>query len=512
MFRSYLVVVLAVCGLLLSGCGGDSSAMPGGSSAARNCAPDTRGMPTEACIFGWIQDLVAMAPRMNGTPGGRRASAYLRGQFEKFGLKNVHYETATTWHWQVSKASLSVNGEHIDSSPIRFSFITLGKPSEFSTGPDGLTAEIVDVGQGKSLKSGLQDVKGKIVLFNLKFTLRPADLLPLEEYIWDPDSTIPNPTFRSQGNPFVSNIESVAKAAMEAGAVGVIGVLDDYFNSNKYRNEFYRHTPITIPGLWVSSKDGARLRRIMAASEGTDIATLHLRGSRKHARARTVVGFLPGKSKDTIMVQSHYDSVTPGAVEDASGTAEVLAQARYFASRPPELRKKTLMFVLQSSHFTGYQAHRAFVEKYITNKATPYNIVANVTLEHIAKQGKIDEDGNLVIVDRPEFRAVFETLGPVLTDSLIVNIADHDLRRTAVLEADGLCSNALLPTDAAEVCAAGVPTVSLISGPIYLYDEVDTLDKVYRDGLVPVAKASADLIEAIDKTPSERIGGLPLSE
>mgnify|MGYP006144332031 CR=1 FL=1 len=69
-----------------------------------------------------------------------------------------------------------------------------------------------------------------------------------------------------------------------------------------------------------------------------------------------------------------------------SGTASVLAQAQYFASQPPESREKTLLFATFDSHFTGYQGHMAFVDKYIVRQETPYRIVANITLEHVGKQ------------------------------------------------------------------------------------------------------------------------------
>ena len=63
------------------------------------------------------------------------------------------------------------------------------------------------------------------------------------------------------------------------------------------------------------------------------------------------------------MVQSHHDSVGTGAVEDATGTAEVIALAEHYgrAAKQPGYRprEKSLMFVTFDTHFTGYQAHQA---------------------------------------------------------------------------------------------------------------------------------------------------------
>lgn len=516
-FRVFIIV--AGFGLLAS-CGGDSDgdatdnigAGQGQAQLSELCAEDvgsgTQGMPDEARIYGWIEDLVNIGYRRSGTPEGYMAAAYVKCQFENLGLEDVHYETATTWKWEATKSSVRINGEEIDAFPSAFSFVTPDEPSEFSTGPGGLDTEIVDVGLGTPFEMALQDVEGKIVLFDLKFILPTAGLVPLMEFLWDPQLTILEPSLVI-ANPYLTTYSDALNAAMDAGAAGFIGVLADYFESNKYYNEFYRRTSVTIPGFWVSPNEGSRIREMIGQGGGSAPINMVMEGSREEVEARTVVGVLPGKSSDTIMVQSHHDSVFYGAVEDGSGTAAVLAQAQYYASQPEGSREKTLMFTTFDSHFTGYQSHMAFVDKYIVNQETPYNIVANVTLEHIGKQGIKGDDGELVTTDQSEIRGIMNTFGPTLKATMINALVEHDLQRTALLSAHVLCAAGGMPTDASFVCLNGVPTASLISGPNYLYDQADTLDKVDRKQLVPVTEAFLDIIDAIDATPSELIG-LPL--
>ena len=167
------------------------------------------------------------------------------------------------------------------------------------------------------------------------------------------------------------------------------------------------------------------------------------------------------------------------------------------------------MFVTMDSHFTGYQGHMALVDKYIIDPDSPYDVVANVTLEHIGKQGVIDADGELEIQDQHEIRGVFENVGPTLKAQIVQSVVDHDLRRLAVLNGQALCATVGIPTDASFVCLNGVPTVSLIAGPNYLYDIADTLDKVDQSQLVPVTEAFIEIIEAIDETPRALIGATP---
>jgi hypothetical protein len=51
------------------------------------------------------------------------------------------------------------------------------------------------------------------------------------------------------------------------------------------------------------------------------------------------------------------------------------------------------------------------------------------------------------------------------------------------------------PTDGAFFHPAGVPLVHFLSAPMYLFDPADTLDKVDRESLVPLARAAARIIE-----------------
>ena len=66
-----------------------------------------------------------------------------------------------------------------------------------------------------------------------------------------------------------------------------------------------------------------------------------------------------------------------------------------------------------------------------------------------------------------------------------------------------------IPTDASFTLAAGVPTISLVSGPLYLYDNADTLKQVDVDQLEAVGRAFVDLIDAADQRPAGRIGLIP---
>ena len=452
-------------------------------------------VPSTKTIFGWIKDLTSVGYRRTGTPGGRRAAEYVHGKFKRFGLQKVQFQRAQSFSWSVRNHSLSVEGSPLASFPIAHSVTGFEGTGKRGTGPDGLDAELVDVGNGDFTG---KDVAGKIVVFNLKFTELPIPLFrAVADFNYDPGNTVSDSDKLSQ--PYITNFTAVATKAMDGGAAGMVGVLADYFDSDKYFNEYYRRLDMKIPGVWVKPSVGSSLRSQMAGKPGAT-ANLKLNVTREPATARNVIGFLPGRSKETILISSHHDAVFKGAVEDASGTSEVLALAKYFGAMKQKQREKSLMFATMDSHFTGYQAHDKFLKKYVSNVPQAKRPVANLAIEHIARQGVI-EDGKLRMTNQPEITGILHNVGPDALESIKKEVVANDLDRTTVLPA-GVFGGAGIPTDASGAYALGVPVVSLISGPVYLYDKQDTPDKVFKPHLRPVAKAFAQI--ATDMGPMTR--------
>jgi aminopeptidase YwaD len=87
-----------------------------------------------------------------------------------------------------------------------------------------------------------------------------------------------------------------------------------------------------IPALVIPGKDGVRLREQLAS--GPVRATLAFDGGYEELTATNVIGRPPGKGCAAV-VGGHFDSVenTPGASDNASGTAAVLEMARVQALR-----------------------------------------------------------------------------------------------------------------------------------------------------------------------------------
>ena len=487
-------------------------------------------------IFRTIEDLVAMAPRATGTPGGERAAQYVADRFEAAGLDTEFLEV-DSYSWRAEAHGLEVAGHSYECSPILHS--GLAGHDWVGQADYRLDAPIVDIGADPVKK---HDVRGKIVLFDLAFTMTNAHTLPLTLYLYDPERRVLGREVLGSRNPYITTLGRVMREAAAAGAVGLIGVLRDYPESHRYHNEYYRRTLFSLPGVWITKSAGEDLRRRLRSSSqslhssslsrhlepagsnpstdsgadrtdhSTPTARLTLDVRRDVVTSRTVIGVLPGRTRDTIMVQSHHDSVSPGAVEDASGTAEVIALAEHYGAqlRDGASFEKTLMFVTFDTHFTGYHSHMEFARRHVLDPAPPYNIVLNATIEHVGLRAVRGAEGGFEAVNETEPRGIFVNVNPAFTRRLAKLVKRHRLYSTSLLGAAALEASASgIPTDASFTFVAGVPTVSLVSGPLYLYDDADTIDRIDVDQLEPVARFFADVIADAEAHNGATIGVLP---
>lgn len=471
-------------------------------------------LPSDARIYQWMSHIAGLGVREPGSQASRDAARYVHDHFVASGLEDVQYEPAQTLVWNADHFRLSIEGQSFPASPMLHTFHK-GEPGSFATPEGGLEAELVYVGNGSASQFWFRDVKDKIVVANVSFGNRPLWLFkPFLLGIQDSEGTF-GPGY-SLTDPYGGGtFPDSYYRAMENGAAGFIGVLEDYFDSHTYRNEAYRsYRPgqaMEIPGVWLSPVDGSELiEQLKSRWWGWRpmTARLEMEGRLTTEEARGVIGYLPGQTDDILLVQSHHDSATEGATEDASGTSVILALARYFAKIPQEERRKTLLFATMDSHFTDYAVHKKFVERHIApGNPLQENILAAVTIEHIARE--VLPGQNL----QPETTGLLAPRVMMVTDEVagLANLATdvigrYQLDRTLAvptslvqwLEGGGI------PADSSQFLRAGLPVIAFVGAPLYLYDEIDTVDKVPADELGRVSHGFAELIHRLDEFPADQ--------
>lgn len=446
----------------------------------------TSYLPDEDTIYRFAEDLVSMGARRPGTASGTLAQNYTKEKFEESGLEDVSIIPSKTSLYNCDDYSLSIDGNRLETFYINYSGCD-GNYGSFSTGKDGVNAELVYVGSNTNSNV---DVKGKIVVAECGFQTMP---LALARYVgklyYDPDDT-----FGLTGTKDIVYMEDSFTDSyfnyMKKGAVGYIGILSDYYDSADYHSEDYTYLGnMSIPGLWISNSTGRELVEKIKKSDSTLKANITMSGSLEEVDAGAVVGYRKGASDETIMVQCHYDSITEGAVEDASGMSCLLAMAEMYGKIPAEDLDKTVLFIATDTHFSDYDTHDAVIKDLFGKDS---KIVANICVEHIAKEYEINDDGTISSTGEIDPRIVFVSGSNDLVQIVNEEFVRHGMTRTLVLPATLLGES--LCTDADEFYQEGIPVCNLIASPIYLYDNDDTLDKIQKDALVPTCETMSDIL------------------
>ena len=103
---------------------------------------------------------------------------------------------------------------------------------------------------------------------------------------------------------------------------------------------------------------------------------------------KNVIGVVPGKTDEVIVISAHYDHVGVkegliynGADDNASGTAALIAFIDYFSQNQPE---HTLVFAAFDAEEMGLQGAKAFVG----NSAFLDKVVMNINMDMIAQNTK----------------------------------------------------------------------------------------------------------------------------
>lgn len=477
--------------------------------------PANINVPNNNTIFSWIEGLTAVGEhRRPGTAEGRRGEVWVKNKFQQLGLQSVAEDRLAIPVWEPRSWSLRVGSEQI---PVNF------MPNMKFTAPGGVDAPLVFAGKGSETDFRRVDARGKIAVVEADI----ADAAKTPElnnayFISDSQNHLTGTTYsvnfpRNNLGAFAPNFDGAGantlvgglasgylarrdayRNAKKAGAVGLVMVLKNYCGSAV--NSFYFPYDGEIkdlPGLYVSERDGASLIQLARAGR---TANLRLEGTVTNGEMRNIYGVLPGASDDVILITSHHDSTHRGAVEDASGVAQVLAQISAWRQIPQSQRPKTLVFVAAAGHFFKGQGSYEFAKRH---PEIVQRTKAVVTLEHFpAKEVREGEDGGYVETGKPQaatinvsanakmIAAVWKSFEREAQPSVMVTTPAFNLPLTDVA---GYLS-------AAREQRRTLPYISWISAPCYLVDEYDTLDKIERERLQSAAQTVTETIKNLMMT------------
>jgi len=467
--------------------------------AARKLAltlPEYEGtveLPSSETIYSWIEGLCQTPHRRPGTPEGHVGERWIADRMREMGIEGVALDPVPMTVWNADNWSLHVDGEEIASF-----FIVNTAP----TGPGGVTAPLVYVGEGGPTDFEQINVSGKIVVADMSFPSMPTGLvlkfMRAAYAISDPDGDVKlgygqclpflRSTFIGGTDENSAPPNDVYWQSFKHGAAAVCLILRDQPSNSNTHYGPYDGIMKPLPGLWIGKGEGTRLREL--ASQGKE-ATFVLDSRTEPGMMHNVWGVLPGMSNEVILITSHHDSPFEGATEDASGTAAVLAQAWAWARVPKEQRPKTLVFVVDGGHFYGSLGGHSFAQEH---KDIMQRARVLITLEHLAAKEVEEKNGEYAETGRQAFTVMFTSSETEVIAAAMRALGKTKPKLTASIPSDFF---APVPTSDASgyVLEAGLPVISWIGCPYYLLDAHDTLDKIDKSQLVSVTKTATELVK-----------------
>jgi hypothetical protein len=434
----------------------------------------TELVPSEDRIYSWIEEIFGHGIRRPAYAADRWAEQWLQEQFRDLGLESVRGEPVELVRWEPRAASLSL----VSASGQAESFPCFALPHTASADLEASLTQF-DAEQPSA-------VNGAVALYEIRLTRLQNDRFAgAATWTYDPRNTF---AAEPQVLPFGREMQAVMDPAVEAGAVGFVGVLNGYPGDSFSYYVPYDAKDRPIPGVWISSSSGRRVHEMLAAGPVT--AHLTVSAESEPVMTHNIVGELPAADEEVVIIGSHHDGPWASAVEDASGMALVLAQAAYWSRIPEVERPHRLVFLLNSGHMYGGAGVHAFIEQH---RAQLDQVVLEVHLEHAAAEF-LERDGVLRATGEPEPRWWFTSRIPALEQVVHDAIREEDLERSMILRPDIFAPYPT--TDGGPFHAEGVPLVNYLTAPFYLFDAMDTLDKIHRASLVPVTRAAVRIIQS----------------
>lgn len=255
--------------------------------------------------------------RLSGTPEEAEAFDFIEKELKGFGYDVNRYASDALIGYPL-RSTLEILGSTPTLVPSN------GYSLSPSTGPEGITGELVYVGAGQPGDYVGRDVTGKIVV---------SDGLAMP---------------------------GKAMASEQAGAIGQIHVNDQHIHEMCISPVWGTPIPETagllpkVPSIAVAGPDGNRIKELI--QQGTVTVKLVTEPFRAWTKIPTLTADLPGSSDDDfIMFSGHVDSWHYGVMDNGTANATQMEVARLLAERKNDLRRG-VRFAFWSGHSHGRYA------------------------------------------------------------------------------------------------------------------------------------------------------------
>lgn len=249
-----------------------------------------------------------VGPRLGGSDAEARAREWGVAKLKALGFKNVRIETFEMPAW----SRLSESAEILSPFPQNLTISALGQSP--STPEEGVTAEVVKFRTLLELEAAPEaSLVGKIAF-------------------------VDEPMARTQdGSGYGVAVAKRSRAGIATAERGGVGVLIRSAGTDSHRNP---HTGSSVRGgaslgplpiAALSNPDADQLTRALRLAEEPVVVKLAIQTEwQERATSGNVIGEIPGKTDELIVVGGHLDSWDngTGAVDDGAGIAITVAAAK----------------------------------------------------------------------------------------------------------------------------------------------------------------------------------------
>ena len=313
---------------------------------------------TQAQCYEWLNYLtLQIGGRLAGSPESAAAVEYTRQVLDTLGTDSVWLQSCMVPHWvRGEKEEVRiVNSQKMGT--IELNGLSLG--NAVGTGPNGITAEVVELDNLETVDSLGDQLSGKIVFFNQ--AMDPTQLN----------------TFNAYGKAAGARVWGASRAS-RYGAVGVIvrsltTRLDDipHTGSTVYEDEA---TP--IPAFAISTNDAELLSRLLT-EEPIRIFLRSTCQTLPDVESYNVIAEIKGSEfpDEIILVGGHLDSwdVGTGAHDDGSGCVHAM-EVMHLIHRLGYQPKRTIRCVMFMNEENGLRGARAYWDW--SNKNNEFHLAA----------------------------------------------------------------------------------------------------------------------------------------
>jgi Zn-dependent M28 family amino/carboxypeptidase len=353
---------------------------------------------TSPQLYTNLEHLCDLGSRFSGTESERQARDFIRARFEDYGLQKVRLATFDYLGWTRGAADLRVVQPRREVLPSAISLVY--SPS---TAPDGLRAEVVDVGMGTKAEYASQGdtIRDRFIIASSDSPREGRRIHRREKY----GRAV---TGGAAGFLFVNHLPGMLAptGSLRAGELA------------------------EIPGVGLSYEDGFLIRRFLRAGDHVELE-MHLANQTGPAQFSHVIGEVPGQGDGgdpdarVIVVGAHYDGhdISQGAVDDASGTALVMELARLFAPLSGQLRR-TIRFEAYAAEELGVYGSTRYVNAMSDSDVAVLDFMLNLDGAALGSGRGLDLQGLRELL--PLFTTLARDMGyPLSLRSRVNTASDH---------------------------------------------------------------------------------------